>query len=84
MNARDKRHLEIFLKGLNVMTCPDKDQQVLEKALDRFRRNKQNVNSVSLWRIIVNNPIARVAAVLLLTGGITVMSWQSLPGRWHP
>jgi hypothetical protein len=77
MKARERRQLETYLKGSKFETCPEKDQQVLERALDRFRRNKQNMKPVSLWRLIMKSPITRVAAVLLLMAGIAVMSWQS-------
>jgi len=76
MKAREKKQLETFLKGAEFKTCPEKDQQVLEKALSRFRRNKQNMNPVSLWRFIMKSPIMRVAAVLLLIVGIAVVKWQ--------
>ena len=81
MKAREKQQLETFLKGSEFKTCPEKDQQVLERALDRFRRNNQNMNPVSLWRLIMKSPITRVAAVLLLMVGIAVMSWQSPTGH---
>ena len=76
MKAREKKQLETFLKGSEFKTSPEKDQQVLERALDRFRRNKQNINPVSLWRFIMKSPITRVAAVLLLIVGIAVVRWQ--------
>ncbi|KPL20985.1 MAG: hypothetical protein AMJ75_10850 [Phycisphaerae bacterium SM1_79] len=81
MKAREKQQLETYLKGSEFKTYPEKDQQVLERALDRFRRNEQNANPVSLWRIIMKSPITRVAAVLLLVVGITVMSWRSPEGH---
>jgi len=76
MKAREKKQLETFLKGPEFKTCPEKDQQVLERALDRFRRNRQNMNPVSLWRLIMKSPITRVAAVILLMVGIAVVKWQ--------
>ncbi|MGB2807736.1 MAG: hypothetical protein WBC22_08345, partial [Sedimentisphaerales bacterium] len=66
MKAREKKQLETFLKGSEFKTSPEKDQQVLERALDRFRRNKQNINPVNLWRYIMKSPVTRVAAVLLV------------------
>jgi len=76
MKAREKKQLETFLKGYEFKTSPEKDQQVLERALDRFRRNKQNINPVNLWRYIMKSPITRVAAVLLVIVGIAVVRWQ--------
>jgi hypothetical protein len=76
MKARERRQLETFLKGSEFKTSWEKDQQVLERALDRFRRNKQNMNPVSLWRFIMKSHVTRVAAVLLLIVGIAVLKWQ--------
>ena len=76
MKAREKKQLETFLKGSEFKTCPEKDQQVLEQALSHFRRNKQNINPVNLWRFIMKSPITRVAAVLFLIVGIAVVRWQ--------
>jgi hypothetical protein len=76
MKAREKKQLETFLKGSEFRTSPEKDQQVLERALDRFRRNKQNMNPVSLRRFIMKSPVTRIAAVLLLIVGISVVKWQ--------
>jgi hypothetical protein len=81
MKARERQKLEKYLRGSEFKTFPEKDQQVLERALDRFRRNKQNMHSVSLWRLIMKSPITRVAAVLLLVAGIAIMSWQGLKSR---
>jgi len=81
MKAREKHQLETYLKGSEFKTCPEKDRQVLEKALDRFGRNKQEMNPVSLWRLIMRSPITRVAAVLLLIVGLGVMSWKSLESQ---
>lgn len=77
MKAREREQLERYLKGPEFETSVEKDQQVLERALDRFRRNNQNINPVSLWRLIMKSPITRVAAVLLLIAGLAVISWQS-------
>jgi hypothetical protein len=77
MKAPERRQLETYLKGSEFETCLEKDQQVLEKVLDRFRRKKQNMKPISLWRLIMKSPITRVAAVLLLMVGIAIMSWQS-------
>ena len=76
MKAQEKKQLETFLKGSEFKTSPEKDQQVLERALSHFRRNKQNMNPVNLWRFIMKSPITRVAAVLLLITGIAVVKWQ--------
>ena len=57
MNAREKQQLETVLRGVEFRTCPQKDQQVLERALDRFRRNEHNINPVSLWRLIMKSQI---------------------------
>jgi hypothetical protein len=76
MKAREKQQLETYLKGSEFKTRPEKDQQVLERVLDRFRRNKQNTKPISIWRLIMKSPITRVAAVLLLIVGIAVMRWQ--------
>jgi hypothetical protein len=76
MKAREKKQLETFLKGSEFKTSPEKDKQVLERALDRFRRNKQDMNPVSLWRYIMKSPVTRVAAVLLLIVGIAVVKLQ--------
>lgn len=76
MKAREKKQIETFLKGSEFKTSPEKDQQILEKALDRFRRNKLNMNPVSLWRFIMKNSVTRVAAVLLLITGIAFIRWQ--------
>ena len=77
MKARERQQLERCLKGSEFKTSPEKDRQVLERALDRFRKNEQNMSPVSLWRLIMKSPITRVAAVLLLIAGLAVMSWQS-------
>jgi hypothetical protein len=76
MKGREKKQLEAFLNGSEFKTSPAKDQQVLERALDRFRRNKQNINPVNTWRLIMKSPMTRVAAVLLLIVGIAVVKWQ--------
>lgn len=76
MNTREKRQLEIILRGSELKTCPQKDRQVLDRALDRFRRNEHNVNPVSLGRLIMQSPITRAAAMLLLVAGVVVMSWH--------
>jgi hypothetical protein len=80
MKARERQQLERYLKGSEFKTSAEKDQQVLERALDRFRKNNQNTNPVSLWRLIMKSPITRVAAILLLISGIGIMSWQSRKG----
>jgi hypothetical protein len=77
MKARERQQLERYLKGSEFKTSAEKDQQVLERALDRFRRNNQNTNPVRLWRLIMKSPITRVAAILLLIAGLAVISWQS-------
>ncbi len=79
MNAREKKQLETFLRGSDLKTYPQKDQQVLERALDRFRRNEHNIHPVSLGRLIMKSPITRAAAILLLMVGLAVMIWHS-PG----
>ncbi|MHC4740501.1 MAG: hypothetical protein ACYS8Z_01240 [Planctomycetota bacterium] len=78
MKSRENKQLEKFLKGSDLKTSPQKDQQVLERALASYRRNEQNVNPVSLWRLIMKSPITRVAAILILTAGLAVMGWHSL------
>jgi len=52
MKAREKQQIETYLKSSKFKTCPKRDRQVLEMALDHFRKNKQNMNPVSLWRQI--------------------------------
>jgi hypothetical protein len=77
MKAREKKQIETFLKGSEFKTSPEKDRQVLERALDRFRRNKQNINPVNTWRLIMKSPVTRIAAVLVLIAGIAVFRWQN-------
>jgi hypothetical protein len=81
MKSRENQQFKIYLKGSEFKTSPEKDQQVLEKALERFRRNKQEMNSVSLWRLIMKSSITRVAAVLLLIAGIGFISWRGLDNQ---
>ena len=76
MKSLEKKQLEQYLKGSDLTTCPQKDQEVLEKALQSYSRNKQNMIPLSIWRIIMKSPITRVAAVFLVMSGIAVMSWQ--------
>jgi hypothetical protein len=77
MKSRETKQLETYLKGLRLTTSAQKDQQVLERALQSFRRNGQNINPVSLWRLIMKSPITRVVAFSFLMAGIAFMGWQS-------
>jgi len=77
MKSREQKQLAEYLKGSDFKTSPQKDRQVLERALQSFRRNEQNINPVSLWRLIMKSPVTRIAAVLLLIAGLAVMSWHS-------
>ena len=79
MNAREKRQLEMALRGSDLKTCPLRDQQILERALNRFRRNEHNINPVSLWRLIMTSPMTRAAAIVLLVAGLALMGWHSRP-----
>ena len=81
MKSRDKKQLESYLKGSDLKTSEQKDQQVLERALLSFRRNEQNGNPVSLWRIIMKSPITRFVAFSVLAVGLAVMGWQSPTSR---
>ncbi|MBC8470994.1 MAG: tetratricopeptide repeat protein [Planctomycetes bacterium] len=76
MISRKKQQLEQYLRGPELQTCPERDDQVLETALELFRKNQQNVNNLNVWRIAMNSRIIKtsVAALVILT--VTLGIWM--------
>ncbi len=79
MKSRDRKLLEKILEGSEFRTSPERDRQVLERALGCLGRDKRETNPVSIWRLIMASRVTRVAGVVLLVASISVISLQ-LPG----
>ncbi len=76
MISRKKQQLEQYLRGPELQTCPERDDQVLETALELFRKNQQNVNNLNIWRIAMNSPIIKTGVAALVIVTVTLGIWM--------
>ena len=76
MRSTEKQQLEQYLRGHEFQTCPERDDQVLEIALRQFRRNKQKVNHLNIWRIAMNSRITKTSVGAFVILAVTLGIWM--------
>ena len=76
MRSRKKQQIEQYLREPEIHTCPERDDHVLETALELFRKNRLNVNNLSVWRIAMNSRIIKTGVAALVILAVTLSIWM--------
>jgi len=76
MKSREKQKLEQYLRGPEIRTCSETDDHILEIVLEQFRKNKQNVNNLNVWRIAMNSWITKTSVAALVIVTVTLGIWM--------
>ena len=76
MRSRKKQQIEQYLRGPEIHTCPERDDHVLETALELFRKNQLNVNNLNLRRIVMNSRIIKTGVAALVILAVTLSIWM--------
>ncbi|MHC4693728.1 MAG: hypothetical protein ACYS67_13380 [Planctomycetota bacterium] len=80
---RDADNMKKLIKKLRFEATADTHERILGNVLQALEISEQQKTAgpqPNVWRIIMKSPVTRIAAVLLLIVGISVVKWQ-IPGK---